>query len=226
MAEPKALKIELWPIENLIPYEKNAKKHDPTQVAKIAKSLQQLGWDQPIVVDRHGVIIKGHGRRLAAMDLGFKKVPVIVRSDLTEEQVKAARLADNRVAQGDYDLDLMREELAELAEQLDGIFDAKELEFMDADLGEMNVGAFATDMGAVLAEQKQDIEQRSQAAAESSIPIAKAMGVKTVPASGAITINRMMAVVQELAKKIEKSEGEAFVAWIEQVLPAPGGSQP
>lgn len=219
MAEPKPLKIELWPIENLIPYEKNAKKHDPAQVAKIAKSLHQSGWDQPIVVDRHGVIIKGHGRRLAAMELGFKKVPVIVRSDLTEAQVKAARLADNRVAQGDYDLDLMREELSELADQLEGIFDSKELEFLDADLGEMNAGAFVNDMGAVLAEQKEDIGKRSEAASESAIPIAKALGIKTVPAASQITLNRLMATVGSLAKSTNMSDAEAFVAWIEQVLP-------
>ncbi|MFH3639762.1 ParB/Srx family N-terminal domain-containing protein, partial [Acinetobacter baumannii] len=81
-------------VDDVKPYELNAKIHSEEQVAKIAESIARFGWDQPIVVDKNGVIIKGHGRRLAAIKLGLIEVPVLVRDDLNEEQVKAARLAD------------------------------------------------------------------------------------------------------------------------------------
>ncbi|HHP0317040.1 phage tail protein (plasmid) [Acinetobacter baumannii] len=84
----------MWIVDDVKPYELNAKIHSEEQVAKIAESIARFGWDQPIVVDKNGVIIKGHGRRLAAIKLGLIEVPVLVRDDLNEEQVKAARLAD------------------------------------------------------------------------------------------------------------------------------------
>lgn len=88
----------------------------------------------PIVVDGNGVIIKGHGRRLAALQIGLKKVPVIVRDDLSEEAVRAARLADNRVAISGLDNEILRKELSSLEFSLDNIFDKKELTFVTADL--------------------------------------------------------------------------------------------
>lgn len=88
------LKIQMWIVDDVKPYELNAKIHSEEQVAKIAESIARFGWDRPIVVDKNGVIIKGHGRRLAAIKLGLIEVPVLVRDDLNEEQVKAARLAD------------------------------------------------------------------------------------------------------------------------------------
>lgn len=67
------LKIEWWPIEAVKPYENNVKIHDEEQVEKIAQSIKQFGFDQPIVVDKDGVIIKGHGRTEASRFLGLKK---------------------------------------------------------------------------------------------------------------------------------------------------------
>ena len=89
----------------LTPYAHNAKTHPDEQIDKIAGSIAEYGFDQPIVVDADGVIIKGHGRRLAAVRLGLASVPVIVRDDLTPAQVKAARLLDNKSAESDWDLD-------------------------------------------------------------------------------------------------------------------------
>ncbi len=89
----------------LTSYAHNAKTHPDEQIDKIAGSIAEYGFDQPIVVDADGVIIKGHGRRLAAVRLGLTSVPVIVRDDLTPAQVKAARLLDNKSAESDWDLD-------------------------------------------------------------------------------------------------------------------------
>ena len=88
-------KIELIDLEKLVPYELNSKIHDDAQVKKIAESIKQFGWDQPIVVDKDMVIIKGHGRSLAAKLLGVKQVPVLVRDDVIEEGRLKQPLADD-----------------------------------------------------------------------------------------------------------------------------------
>lgn len=203
-------KIELWNIDDLIPYELNVKKHEKTQIAAIAAAIQRHGWDVPIVVDRDGVIIKGHGRRLAAKELCLKKVPVIKRSDLTPDQVKAARLADNRVALSDVDPEMLRAELATIEEDLTGIFDAKELEFLNADLGEMRTDAFVTDMDAVVSDQKEDLGKRADAAAKARVPLSKAFGFKDIPTTGQLAITKMMAAA-ELATGLKNEE--ALIAW-------------
>lgn len=150
--EPKIV-LEHMPPKDLTPYDLNAKKHDKNQVAKIAQAIARFGFDQPIVVDRNGVIIKGHGRRLAAIELGLKTVPVWVRRDLTPDEVRAARLADNRVALSDLDTELLRADLSTMeSDLLGGIFDDKEIDFGTSDLGLMNEGIFETDMDAVLEE--------------------------------------------------------------------------
>jgi ParB-like chromosome segregation protein Spo0J len=88
--------VELWPIDKPKPYAGNARKLSERAVEKVATSIQQFGWRQPIVVDPAGVIICGHTRLLAAKKLGCKQVPVHVADNLTPEQVKAYRLMDNR----------------------------------------------------------------------------------------------------------------------------------
>jgi ParB-like chromosome segregation protein Spo0J len=210
----KPPKIQLWATSNLIPYDLNAKKHDGAQVAKIAKAIQLHGWDVPIVVDRHGVIIKGHGRRLAALDLGLEKVPVIVRDDLTPDQVKAARLADNRVAISDIDPELLRQALAEIEEDLSGIFDSKELEFLDADLGTINEGAFITDMDATLADQKADLEQRTEHAAQARVPLAKAFGFRDVTGEQQLSITNLMAKAQA---HTGKKDADALLTYLQEL---------
>lgn len=214
MREPK---LQFWAVDALIPYDLNAKKHEAEQVAKIAKAIQLHGWDVPIVVDRHGVIIKGHGRRLAALDLGLKKVPVIVRDDLTPDQVKAARLADNRVAISDIDPELLRQALAEIEEDLSGIFDVKELDFLDADLGAINEDAFITDMDATLADQKIDLEQRAEHAAKARVPLAKAFGFRDVTGEQQLSITNLMARAQA---HTGKKDAEALLEYINETKEA------
>ena len=110
-------RIEWRDPETLTPYSNNAKTHPTEQVDKIAASIASFGFDQPIVVDGDGVIIKGHGRREAGLRLGLDKVPVLVRDDLSVAEIKAARLADNRTAQSPWDEDLLRVELGALLEE-------------------------------------------------------------------------------------------------------------
>lgn len=115
-AKEFAADVEWRSPDALTPYVGNTKQHPTEQIDKIAASIAEFGFDQPIVVDGDGVIIKGHGRREAALRLGLSTVPVLVRSDLTPLQVKAARIADNRVAESAWDIDALKLELQSLDE--------------------------------------------------------------------------------------------------------------
>ena len=109
------MEISHWLIEKIIPYARNARKIPPQAVDKVANSIREYGWRQPVVVDRHGVIICGHTRWLAARQLGLERVPVHQADNLTPAQVKAYRLMDNRSHQEtDWDFDLLGEELFEI----------------------------------------------------------------------------------------------------------------
>jgi ParB-like chromosome segregation protein Spo0J len=99
--------------DSVIPYARNPRKNSAA-VDKVAASIKEFGWRQPIVVDKENVIIAGHTRLLAAQKLGMDKVPVHV-ADLTDAQAKAYRLADNRIAEdADWDIDLLGLEIREL----------------------------------------------------------------------------------------------------------------
>lgn len=98
-------------LSEIKPYEKNARKNDDA-VKYVAESIKQFGFKQPIVIDKDNVIIAGHTRYKASKELGLKVVPCVIADDLTEEQIKAYRLADNKVAEfADWDIDLLGEEL-------------------------------------------------------------------------------------------------------------------
>ena len=105
--------------DDLVPYEMNAKLHPASQVEHIANSIKAFGWTQPIVVDENNVVVIGHGRLMAAKELHLDKVPVVCRDDLTEEQINACRLADNKTNESGWDFSKLEEELAQLA--IDGI---------------------------------------------------------------------------------------------------------
>ena len=99
----------------LVPYAGNAKIHPPEQVDRIAESIRQFGWQQPIVVDQNNVVIIGHGRLFAADQLHLDKVPVVHADTLTEEQAQALRLADNKTNESPWDFSKLEQELAGLA---------------------------------------------------------------------------------------------------------------
>jgi hypothetical protein len=109
------LKVEMWSIDRVKPYEKNARKLSPKAVEKVAASIREFGWRQPIVVDSKGVIIVGHTRLMGAQYLGLKEVPVHVADNLTPAQVKAYRLMDNRSHdESEWDFELVAPELLDL----------------------------------------------------------------------------------------------------------------
>jgi len=140
------MNIEKINIEQLLPYAKNSRTHDDAQVAQLAASIKEFGFNNPVLVDGEGTIIAGHGRVMAARKLGLNEVPAIKLGHLTENQKKAYIIADNRLALNagwdtemltleikdlqseDFDLSLMgfdEEELAKLLEPeiVDGLTD-------------------------------------------------------------------------------------------------------
>jgi len=127
--------LERWPVTRLRAYDRNARTHSPEQVAQIAASIQEFGFTNPILVAADGEIIAGHGRLLAAVDLGLAEVPVIVLGHLTAEQRRAYVIADNKLAlNAGWDEDLLRAELQDLAEQK---FDLSLIGFSDAELADL-----------------------------------------------------------------------------------------
>jgi hypothetical protein len=130
-----AKRIELWPLDRLKPYDRNARTHSAEQVAQIAASIVEFGFTNPILVDSNDGIIAGHGRLSAAQELGLKTVPVVVLDHLSERQRKAYILADNQLAlNAGWDTDLLRGELQDLAE-LD--FDLTLIGFSDDELADL-----------------------------------------------------------------------------------------
>ena len=137
-------------LSEIVPYAKNAKKHDKKQIANVAESIKQYGFVQPIVVDRDGVIVIGHCRALAAKKLGMEEVPCVCVDDLTPEQADALRLVDNKSNESDWDFDL-------LADELPGL----------------DLSAFDFDWGLPEDQQEEVIEDMAPAVDEENDPVAK-----------------------------------------------------
>ena len=127
------MKVEYLSPGELYPYPQNAKIHTPDQVKQIAASIKAFGFQQPIVVDKDNVVIIGHGRLFAAQELMLDQVPGVRADDLTEDQAKALRLADNKLNESPYDFSKLEAELAEL--DIAG-FDMEQFGFSDIGGGE------------------------------------------------------------------------------------------
>jgi len=112
------LVVEQWPLDRLLPYAANARTHDDAQVAQIAASIAEFGFNAPCLVDDRGVLIAGHGRLLGARKLGLTEVPVICLGHLSEAQARAYRIADNRIAENSkWDEAMLAAEMARLQEE-------------------------------------------------------------------------------------------------------------
>ena len=121
------MKIQMVRVDDLHPYEKNPRKNDEA-VKYVEESIKQFGFKVPVVVDRDFVIVAGHTRYKAAKKLGMEEVPCVVADDLTDEQVKAFRLADNKTGEmAAWDFGMLNEELDEL---LDMDFDMSDFGFL------------------------------------------------------------------------------------------------
>lgn len=124
-------RVERRPIAGLVPNARNARTHSPAQVAQLADSMREWGWTNPVLVDEGGAIIAGHGRVLAAVELGISDVPVMVAQGWSDPQKRAYALADNQLAlNAGWDMDTLADELRGLKEW---DFDLSLLGFADLD---------------------------------------------------------------------------------------------
>lgn len=109
------LKIEYLPVGDLKPYKRNARKHETKDITAIKASIKEFGFDDPIGIWKDNIIIEGHGRLLAAKELGMPEVPCIRLDHLTDEQRRAYALAHNRTAElSEWDFDVQAAELQEI----------------------------------------------------------------------------------------------------------------
>ena len=114
MEQNKEMNIVYKSLKTLKPYKKNAKKHNKEQVERIANSIKEFGFTQPVIVDKNNCVVAGHGRILGAKKAGLKQVPTVMLDDLTEEQIKAYRLVDNKLNESEWDKQTLKQELDEL----------------------------------------------------------------------------------------------------------------
>jgi len=131
------MKVNQIKIQDIKPYGNNAKKHSKKQIEQVANSIKRFGFVQPLVVDKNNELIIGHCRLEASKKLGLTEVPVLKVEDLSEEEVKALRLADNKLNESEWDMDIVISELKGLSDDLLDLtgFD-KDLVLNENDFGE------------------------------------------------------------------------------------------
>lgn len=151
------LQIVYMSIKDLKPYKKNAKKHTAEQINRIAESIKEFGFKSPVLIDQCNCVVAGHGRVMGAKKAGLKEVPVIRISDLTEDQVKAYRLVDNKLNESEWDSDLLNEEIKE---------------FLKNDAFDMSVFGFDNDI-ITEEEESSDEEYEVLKEAKGEIPFTK-----------------------------------------------------
>lgn len=150
--------IEHRAVERLIPYAQNARTHSEEQISQIARSIEEFGFVNPVLIGSDDIIVAGHGRLLAAQSLGMQQVPVIVLSHLTDVQRRALVIADNQItANSGWDEDLLRQELAAL-------------DALDFDLDLMGFSSEALD-SLLLLEDEQDREAEDEVPALEQQPV-------------------------------------------------------
>jgi hypothetical protein len=197
--------VEIWDIDNIHPYEKNAKIHTEEQIGRIAESIRKFGWQSVITVNEHGTIIAGHGRRLAAIKLGHKRVPVRVARGLTVDQERALRIVDNKVSEADHDVKTLNEELKDLVNldfDLSGLIDERELKFLTEDIGIIDFSAITPDIAGDVKSQSESTNKKIEEVDDEEMPIEKIFGFKSIKASKGRKLQIFQAFVEGLTGKI------------------------
>lgn len=205
--------------KDLIPYEKNVKKHPQSHINVLKALMTKYGFStgNAIQVDRNLVIIAGHGRREAAVQLELERVPVIVRGDLTDDEVKRWRIEENKSVGLDYDVVMMKEEIAELlegsADPLLG-FDDKEWSVLTDDLtAGFDTETIISDLEEEMAESQRQHDETIREAKATDVAVTDLLGFKRVPADQQRKFANFMAEIEFRAKK---SGLDAFLELIDR----------
>jgi ParB family chromosome partitioning protein len=182
-AAATSLIVENVPLAAVVPYERNARTHSPEQVAQVVASIRAFGWTNPILVDEDNVLIAGHGRLLAARELGRESVPAIRIPGLSDEQRKALRLVDNKLAlNSGWDETLLAAELADLTELRDLVgFSMDELRALSIGVEEIAFPQLPDGERSDFATMTFIVHRDQLAVAQRAIVVAKAAGAFTGP---------------------------------------------
>lgn len=207
---------EMWDLTRLVPFAKNAKKHDPAKITALAGLMKANGFTQPIVAERDGTIIAGHGRRMAALEAGLARVPVFVFQG-SKTQADAMRLADNQVVSKDYDVGLLQEEIARLAEEIDvsGLgFSTKELEFLIDPIPDMDTSLFVEDVHAAVEDQREKNEEAAREVDASTAPLADAFGFRRLTVKQS---RRVRAFMTQIEAETKAKGADAFMVFLDNL---------
>ncbi|MEO9497600.1 MAG: ParB/Srx family N-terminal domain-containing protein [Vibrio splendidus] len=192
--------IPLIKVSELVPYANNVKIHSHEQVARICASIDADGcWTTPVVVDDDNEIIAGHGRRLAAIHYGLDEVPCIKLVGISKEKANQIRIADNKVAEGEIDTNLLEFELQMLSDfgiDMIGIFDERELNFLLDDLGELNLDELAGDIPSEVSQKSEETQLALERHEEGVTSLRDVFGTATVSTSQARILKLFMAHIQ------------------------------
>lgn len=222
------LPVEDTPFEKILPYPKNHKNHSPVQIEKLKNSILKLGLMDPIIVDKDGYIIAGHGRFEAIKKMRdedparFKIVPVKWARHLTDTEAVAARIASNKLSSNDYNVEFLQGEIDLIRESgdldidiSDMILDSKEVEMFTKDMGDLNFDALTEDLGEELTRQDEDNESAVADADASDTPLAKAFGFSKISNGAVKTVDRFMATIQS---ETGKTGADALLDHMEKYL--------
>lgn len=214
--EFKDAKAEVWPIEKLKPYAKNAKIHDDEKIGILMESIRRFGYRKrgAIEVCADGTVVNGHGRLLAATRLGLKKVPVLILGDLTDAQIDQYRLADNRTAEGKYDTELLKEEIQRLSSELDfnGLFSENELKFALDDLGEINFDEITEDLSAEVDAHSERTQKQLETEREKRYRLAEVFGFAEVSSEQQRVLKRFMLQLRDDYPQVSPAEALTLMA--------------
>lgn len=192
--------IESWEVGRIKPYPLNNKIHSPKQVTALARSIESQGLNDPITIDKAGVIISGHGRLEAVKVLGWTHVPVRHLHMLTEEQADKLRIAANKTASTEYDWDALQKEIQRLgiggADLTDIGFDEKELTMLVGNIGDLDVSMVAEDIAGEVESFEEETKEHAAKLAEEEITIASAFGFSKVPIRGKRVATKFMAFIE------------------------------
>lgn len=201
---------------DLKPYPGNAKKHSPAQVAELKSSIERVGWIQPVVVDTDDVIIIGHGRVLAAIQIG-KRIPVLVFQG-TKIEAAALRISDNAISSKEYDMNLFKAEVALLAaegwDMTTLSLTKKELDFTLIPLEIMDESAFVDDIQSAVESQRSDNDERAVEIDASTAPLADAFGFRRMTVTQS---RRTRAFMTRIEAETEKKGPEALMVFFDNL---------
>jgi hypothetical protein len=188
--------VTSYNVADLVPYENNTKIHDDEQVERLANTIKEYGFRVPIIIDENGVIIAGHGRRMAVMKLGWSKVPVQIVKGWSEARKNAFRIAENKVTSDKYDTDAIMREVASMSEDDLRIF-LPETEFKVLTEQRVDMNAFVEDIDSEMEAFDEGRDAAADRVDADKIATAKAFGFKQVTIAEQREIKHLMAIAEE-----------------------------